>query len=61
MNKYTYEKHSESIYYRKVVKYYKGKTIYFVKPESETFLDYFEALNDADNILLDLTNQLIEA
>lgn len=57
MNKYTYEKHSESIYYRKVVKYYKGKTIYFVKPNQKRFWTISQALNDADNILLDLTNQ----
>ncbi|MBI3125860.1 MAG: N-6 DNA methylase [Ignavibacteriales bacterium] len=57
INKHTYEKHSESIYYRKVVKYYKGKTIYLVKPNQKRFWSVSQALNDADNILLDLANQ----
>ncbi|MHB8905104.1 MAG: HsdM family class I SAM-dependent methyltransferase [Melioribacteraceae bacterium] len=57
INKDTYEKHSESIYYRKVTKYYKGKTIYLAKPNQKRFWSISQALNDADNILLDLTNQ----
>lgn len=57
INKYTYEQHSESIYYRKVVKYYTGKIIYLVKPNQKRFWTISQALNDADDILLDLINQ----
>jgi hypothetical protein len=55
INKYVYELHSESIYYRKVVKYYKPDTIYLVKPNQKRFWSISQALNDADGILLDLT------
>jgi hypothetical protein len=55
INKYVYELHSESIYYRKIVKYYKPDTIYLVKPNQKRFWSISQALNDADGILLDLT------
>ena len=55
INKYVYELHSESIYYRKVVKYFKPDTIYLVKPNQKRFRSISQALNDADGILLDLT------
>jgi len=57
INKFTYEKYSESIYYRKVIKYYTGKVIYLVKPNQKRFWTISQALNDADDILLDLINQ----
>ncbi len=59
INKYTYEQHSESVYYRKVVKYYTDNfnVIYLVKPNQKRFWTISQALNDADEILLDLINQ----
>lgn len=58
INKFVYEEHSESIYYRKIVKYYKNKknTIYLIKPNQKRFWCISQALNDADNIILDLVN-----
>jgi len=51
----SYQKHSETIYYRKIVKYYRQGIIYLVKPNQKRFWSISQALNDADNILLDLT------
>lgn len=57
INKYSYEQHSESVYYRKVVKYYTRNVIYLVKPNQRRFWTISQALNDADDILIDLLNQ----
>jgi hypothetical protein len=57
INKYCYEQHSESVYYRKLVKYYKGNIIYFIKPNKRRFWTISQALNDADEILIELLNQ----
>ncbi|MDI9363795.1 MAG: N-6 DNA methylase [Flavobacterium sp.] len=53
----TYQKHSETVYYRKIVKYYKKGVIYLVKPNQKRFWSISQALNDADDILLDLMTQ----
>ncbi len=57
INKYIYEKHSESIYYRKVIKYYKNDCIYIIKPNQRRFWSVSQALNDADELLLDFMKQ----
>lgn len=54
INKDTFNNHSESVYYRKLVKYYKGDKIFLVKPNQKRFWSVSQALNDADGILIDL-------
>lgn len=54
INAHTYEEHSESVYYRKVIKYFSGNSIYFVKPNQKRFWSTAQALNDADNFVLDI-------
>lgn len=56
INDYALEQHSESIYYRKIFKYYKRDKIYLIKPNEKRFWTESEALNDADSILADLIN-----
>lgn len=54
INEDTFHKHSETVYYRKVIKYYKKGILYLVKPNQKRFWSISQALNDADNIILDL-------
>lgn len=56
INNYALEQHSESIYYRKVFKYYKRDKIYIIKPNEKRFWTASEALNDADTVLAELIN-----
>lgn len=56
INEYVLSQHSESVYYRKVFRYYKSKKIYLVKPNERRFWTVSEALNDADSILAELLN-----
>lgn len=57
INGLTYQTHSESIYYRKVIKYYKKDVVYLIKPNQKRFWGVSQALNDADDILTDLLNK----
>ncbi|MCW3103442.1 MAG: endonuclease [Bacteroidetes bacterium] len=54
INTHIYNEHSESIHYRKVVKYYTGNMLYILKPNQRRFWSKSQALNDADSILLEL-------
>jgi hypothetical protein len=56
LEKYSYSKFSQSIYYRKVIKYYKDDIIYIVKPNEKRFWSASVALNDADEIISELLN-----
>jgi len=56
IERYTYEKHAESIYFRKIIKYYKGDTLYLLKPNEKRFWPPSAALNDADEIVLETIN-----
>ena len=51
INQYVFEQHSESIYYRKIFKYYKKDKVYLIKPNEKRFWTISEAFNDADAIL----------
>ncbi len=53
---YSYEKHSESIYFRKVLKYYNDDTIYIIKPCEKRFWSRSSAMNDADEIVFEVVN-----
>lgn len=57
INEHVLSQHSESVYYRKVFRYYKSKKIYLVKPNEKRFWTISEALNDADSILAELINE----
>lgn len=50
---YTYKKHSESIYFRKTIKYSVDDTIYLIRPNEKRFWSRSAALNDADDIMLE--------
>ena len=54
INNYSIVQHSESIYYRKVFRYYKEDKIYIIKPNEKRFWTISEALNDADLVLSEL-------
>jgi len=56
IDKYSYEKHSESVYYRKVVKYYEGDIIYILKPDEKRFWSRSQAMQDADDIIVEVSN-----
>lgn len=53
---YSFEKHSESIYFRKVIKYFDNDTIYLIKPNEKRFWSRSTAMNDADEIMFDVIN-----
>ncbi|NQU85081.1 MAG: hypothetical protein HQ541_04910, partial [Mariniphaga sp.] len=55
IDKYTYEKYSESIYFRKVVKYYNNDDIHIVKPNQKRFCSRSLAIQDADSILVEIS------
>lgn len=57
INTKIYEQYSESVFYRKVVKYYTDSKIYFIKPNQKRFWSISQAMNDADGVLLDLMKQ----
>jgi len=56
IDKYSYEKFSESLYFRKVVKYYKGDVIYIIKPNKKRFWSRSQAMQDSSSILLEIAN-----
>ncbi|MGA0559456.1 HsdM family class I SAM-dependent methyltransferase [Larkinella sp. VNQ87] len=51
---YTYREEAESIYFRRFLRYYKDDTIYIVKPNERRFWSRSMALNDADEIILEI-------
>jgi type I restriction-modification system DNA methylase subunit len=56
INEYAYTQHSESIFYRKVFRYYKKDSVYLVKPNEKRFWGPSQALHDADTILVEMIN-----
>jgi hypothetical protein len=55
IDNYTYEKFSQSVYFRKVVKYYNDDTIFLIKPNEKRFWSRSMAMNDADDIIIDVS------
>lgn len=53
---YSYEKHSESIYFRKTIKYLNGDTIYLIKPNEMRFWSKSAAANDASELTFEILN-----
>jgi type I restriction-modification system DNA methylase subunit len=56
VDNYTYQKYSESLYFRKIVKYYSGNTVYLIKPNEKRFWSCSMAMNDADDIIVEVLN-----
>lgn len=56
INKYIFHKHSESLYYRKAVRYHTQRSIYLIKPNERRFWTISQALNDADTIISEMIN-----
>ena len=54
LERYSYEEHSESIYYRKFFRYYNDDVVYIVKPNEKRFWTRSLGLNDADEIILEI-------
>ncbi|MDR8389887.1 SAM-dependent methyltransferase [Aliifodinibius sp. S!AR15-10] len=57
IEEYTYEKFSESIFFRKIVKYESGNAVYLIKPNEKRFWSKSQALNDADKIIFDILEE----
>jgi len=53
IDKYTYSRFSQSIYFRKIVKYYNDDTVFIIKPNEKRFWSRSMAMNDTDGILID--------
>ena len=54
INQFVYEQYTESIYFRKVFKYFKGDSVYIIKPNERRFWSEAQALNDGDDLLAEL-------
>lgn len=59
INESTFKEHSASIYYRRIIKYDlpKQNTFYLIKPNEKRFWSKAAALNDADNLIVEILNQ----
>lgn len=53
---HTYEKHSESIYFRKTIKYFDGDIVYLIKPNEMRFWSKSSAANDANELTFEILN-----
>ena len=56
IDKYSYKKYAVSVYFRKVIKYYKGDLIYIIKPNQKKFWSRSQAMQDSNSILLEIIN-----
>jgi hypothetical protein len=57
INEQTFKKHSASIYYRRIIKYDLANAFYLIKPNQKRFWTKALALNDADNLIVEILNQ----
>lgn len=57
INEYTFDKYSASIYYRRIIKYDLKNAFYLIKPNQKRFWSKALALNDADNLIVEIINQ----
>lgn len=56
IDNYSYEKHSSSVYFRKVVRYYEGDILYIIKPNQKRFWSKSQSMQDSNSILLEIAN-----
>lgn len=57
---YVYRQESESIYFRRFFRYYKDDVVYIVKPNEQRFWSRSTAMNDADEIILEILSSEVE-
>lgn len=57
INESTFKEHSASIYYRRIIKYDLRNAFYLIKPNEKRFWSKAAALNDADNLIVEILNQ----
>lgn len=57
INESTFKEHSASIYYRRIIKYDLRNAFYLIKPNEKRFWSKASALNDADNLIVEILNQ----
>lgn len=57
IDKFSYSKFSESIYFRKSIKFFSNDHIHIIKPNERRFWSSSYALNDADELVLDIVNR----
>ncbi len=50
----TYRKHSESLYFRKFVRFFTADRVYIIKPNEKRFWSRPQALNDADEVIAEV-------
>lgn len=54
INAYAYEQYGETVFYRKVFRYYRNDSVYLIKPNQKRFWIPSHALQDADTILAEM-------
>lgn len=54
LNRSIFKRHSESIYFRKIVKYYDNDVLFIVKPNEKRFWTEAIALEDSDSIAIEM-------
>lgn len=60
LNKVVYNRYSESIYFRKVVRHYDSDTLFIVKPNEKRFWTEAMALEDSDSVALEMMSAVNE-
>ncbi len=58
MERHTYKKFAESIYFRRFFRYYDDDKIYIIKPNEKRFWSRSIAINDADELIVEMLNQM---
>jgi hypothetical protein len=56
IDKHSYKKHSASVYFRKVYRYYERDILYIIKPNEKRFWSRSRAMQDSSSILLEIAN-----
>ena len=59
MEQHSYKEYAESIYFRRFFRYYDEDKIYIIKPNEKRFWSRSMAINDADEIIVEIQNQLV--
>lgn len=57
INEYSFKKHNASIFYRRFIKYDLKNAFYLIKPNQKRFWTTAFALNDADDLIVEILNQ----
>ncbi|MCF7859561.1 MAG: SAM-dependent methyltransferase [Candidatus Cloacimonetes bacterium] len=56
IDKDSYRKHSASVYFRKVYRFYERDVLYIIKPNEKRFWSRSRAMQDSNSILLEIAN-----